>query len=112
MSETETIDAPTTEKIADEVKAIEEATAPDVDKENTLDTGKPPPEDGLCRNCKARRKLNRHKLCYPCWVEDEIVTREKKEGREWKPGEPHPAWCGCEGLGEHKNRDGSSRGNN
>lgn len=74
--------------------------------------GAKPPEDGLCRNCRMRRRLNRFKLCYPCWVEAEITDREKKAGREWKAGDPHPAWCNCEGLGEHKNADGTARGFN
>ena len=112
MSDTETIEAPTAPAAPEEAPSDEKDEKADIDKENELGTGKPPPEDGLCRNCRNRRKLNRHKLCYPCWVGDEIEQREKKEGREWKPGDPHPAWCGCEGLGEHKNRDGSSRGNN
>lgn len=74
--------------------------------------GAKPPEDGLCRNCRQRRRLNRFKLCYPCWVEAEIVDGEKKRGREWKPGDTHPEWCHCEGLGEHKVRDGGAwRGN-
>lgn len=74
--------------------------------------GAKPPEDGLCRNCRQRRRLNRFKLCYPCWVEAEIIDREKREGREWKAGDPHPSWCHCEGLGEHQNGDGSARGFN
>ena len=71
--------------------------------------GAKPPEDGLCRNCRQRRRLNRFKLCYPCWVEAEIADREKREGREWKPGDPHPAWCKCEGLGEHRLPGGADR---
>lgn len=90
---------------------------PPEDKEDSADArpttgGAKPPEDGLCRNCKRRVRLNRFKLCYPCWVEAEIIDREKKEGREWKPGDKHPAWCHCEGLGEHKSGGGASRGNN
>lgn len=74
--------------------------------------GAKPPADGLCRNCKRRVALNRFKLCYPCWVEAEIIDREKKEGREWKPGEAHPSWCHCEGLGEHRLASGADRGAN
>jgi hypothetical protein len=36
----------------------------------------------------------------------------KKRGVEWKPGDPHPSFCSCEGLGEHKNGDGTARGFN
>lgn len=74
-----------------------------------LKRSRKPPDDGLCRRCKQRRKLNRHKLCYPCFVESEIIDREKLEGKEWIPGDPHPSWCCCEGLGEHQERDGTSR---
>jgi hypothetical protein len=71
-----------------------------------------PPEDGKCKRCGMVRRLNRHKMCYPCYVETEIMEREKREGREWIPGDKHPDWCHCEGLGEHKNGDGSQRGIN
>lgn len=94
----------------DEVTSQEEV--PDIDDENSTHTGQKPPEDGLCRNCRQRRKLNRHRLCYPCWVEDEIYLNEKAQGREWKAGDPHPGWCHCVGLGEHQSPDGSSRGFN
>lgn len=79
------------------------------DKKDDITGGSKPPHDGLCRNCRKRVPLNRFKLCYACWVEDEISSREKKEGREWKSGDAHPTWCHCEGLGEHRHRDGSDR---
>jgi hypothetical protein len=107
-------EAPTAEE-------VERPTAPlppaEEDREADADPrpscgGAKPPEDGLCRSCKRRLPLNRHRLCYKCWVEAEIMDREKREGRDWKPGDPHPAWCGCEGLGEHKSGDGTARGFN
>lgn len=112
---------PTRAEIAVEEPAVapaEPKAEPTPDKEadaNPRPTGTggaKPPEDGLCRNCRQRRKLNRFKLCYPCWVESEISDREKREGRAWKPGDKHPDWCHCEGLGEHKNGDGTARGFN
>lgn len=74
--------------------------------------GAKPPEDGLCRECKRRRKLNRLRLCYPCFAELVLAEEAKKRGVAWKPGDKHPDWCGCEGLGEHTNGDGSARGFN
>lgn len=55
-----------------------------------------PPEEGPCKHCGQRARLNRLKLCYPCWVLLEIMDKEKAAGREWIPGDPHPAWCRCE----------------
>jgi hypothetical protein len=77
-----------------------------------LTGGAKPPEDGLCRECKRRRRLNRLKLCYPCFAELVLAEEAKKRGHAWKPGDRHPDWCGCEGLGEHPERDrGAWRGN-
>lgn len=74
--------------------------------------GAKPPEDGQCRECKRLRRLNRLRLCYPCFVELNLTDLAKKRGEKWKPGAPHPAWCDCEGLGEHPERDnGAWRGN-
>ena len=104
-----------------------EAPAPDESKDedksallDALDDAEPkdenggtkPPEDGLCRECKRRRPLNRLKLCYPCFVELVIIDEAKKRGYEWKTGNPHPDWCACEGLGEHRKPDGTYRGAN
>lgn len=112
-AETETADpavapAEPTEKLFEETEAQRRGD----EQERPSTGGAKPPEDGLCRNCRQRRHLNRFKLCYPCWVEAEIIDREKREGRQWKPGDPHPAWCHCEGLGEHKNPDNTARGFN
>ena len=74
--------------------------------------GSKPPEDGLCRECGRRRRLNRLRTCYPCFVELVLMDEAKKRGFQWKPGDKHPDWCGCEGLGEHKSGGGASRGNN
>ena len=65
-----------------------------------------PPKDGPCKRCGQDRPLNRLMLCYKCWV----ITNLEHGG--WKQGEPHPADCGCEGLGEHRAQDGTSRGMN
>lgn len=74
--------------------------------------GSKPPEDGRCRECRRLRRLNRLRLCYPCYVELNIADGMKKRGQEWKPGDKHPAWCDCEGLGEHPERDnGAWKGN-
>jgi hypothetical protein len=74
--------------------------------------GSKPPDDGLCRECRQPRKLNRLRLCYPCFVELVIMDEAKKRGHEWKSGDKHPDWCSCEGLGEHPERDhGAWRGN-
>ncbi len=74
--------------------------------------GSKPPADGTCRECKRLRRLNRLKLCYPCFVELVLMDEAKKRGHQWKPGDKHPDWCSCEGLGEHQERDnGAWRGN-
>lgn len=74
--------------------------------------GAKPPEDGPCRECKRLRRLNRLRLCYPCFVELVLMEEAEKRGFKWKPGDQHPDWCSCEGLGEHAGRDrGAWRGN-
>ncbi len=74
--------------------------------------GAEPPKEGSCRECKRVRRLNRLKLCYPCFVELVLMDEAKKRGHEWKPGDKHPDFCSCEGLGEHPDRDrGAWRGN-
>jgi hypothetical protein len=110
-NETAVVTPETKTETAEKIPAGSTETPEDADP-RPIHGGAKPPEDGLCRNCKMRRRLNRFKLCYPCWVEAEIIDREKREGREWKPGDPHPEWCHCEGLGEHKSASGASRGNN
>jgi hypothetical protein len=74
--------------------------------------GSKPPHNGNCRECKRDRPLNRLKLCYACFVELVLMDEAKKRSDPWKPGESHPKWCACEGLGEHTNSDGSPRGFN
>jgi hypothetical protein len=110
-NETATVETPEqqAEEIAREKDAPKE-DKPDLDKEN--DHGRKPPETGKCKRCGLERPLNRLKLCYRCWVIEEIKDVEKQNGRAWNEGDPHPAWCHCEGLGEHKNGDGTSRGLN
>lgn len=120
VAETETAEpaAPTAAPAAEpEAKPAEERTALDdardaADPKDELTGGAKPPEDGLCRECKRRRRLNRLKLCYPCFAELVLAEECKKRGVEWKPGDKHPDFCGCEGLGEHPERDrGAWRGN-
>jgi hypothetical protein len=112
-------------KILDpETVVVEPPAAPPKEEKSALDDakdaaepkdangGSKPPEDGTCRECKRLRRLNRLRLCYPCYVELNIADGMKKRGQEWKPGDKHPAWCDCEGLGEHPERDnGAWRGN-
>lgn len=74
--------------------------------------GAKPPEDGHCRECRRLRRLNRLKLCYPCWVALSLAEKAKQRGEHWQPGQAHPSWCDCDGLGEHKNADGTARGLN
>ena len=79
-------------KTEDEEKRVEQRT---------------PPRNGICRRCGKNRPINRLMLCYHCWVKTNL---EDKNG--WREGIPHPADCGCIGLGEHASRDGTSRGLN
>ena len=57
---------------------------------------KKPPSKGLCRRCGENKPINRLMLCYPCWVKSEL------ENSGWREGEPHPDWCACEGIKDHK----------
>ena len=107
MAETETIEKP-----AEKTEEPKEKEKPDLDKENSRDIGQKPPESGKCKICGFERALNQHRVCYPCYVSENLKDHFKKMGKEWNVGDPHPAWCDCEGLGEHKNPDGSFRGNN
>ena len=65
-----------------------------------------PPSEGKCVVCGLLKPLNRHKICYACFVKENL----RRDG--WKDGQPHPDTCGCEGLGQHKNKDGTDRGGN
>ncbi len=98
------LEAPAT---TEEKSALDDAKA---DAEDRPDCGgAKPPEDGQCRECKRLRRLNRLKLCFAELV---LMDEAKKRGHQWKPGDKHPDWCGCEGLGEHPERDrGAWRGN-
>lgn len=117
LSETETLpEAPPAEAPTKEEKPEEKKSALDEAREDAepkdAHGGSKSPEDGLCRECRQRRKLNRLKLCYACFAILILMEECKKRGFEWKPGDKHPDWCSCEGLGEHSNRDhGSWRGN-
>lgn len=110
-----TVEPPTAtpaEPPKEEVKksALEEAKD-DADPKDA-NGGVKPPEDGPCRECKRMRRLNRLRLCYPCYVDLNLADQMKQRGQEWKPGDKHPDWCDCEGLGEHTERDrGAWRGN-
>jgi hypothetical protein len=70
-------------------------------------TGSVPPRRGLCRRCGEDKPVNRMMLCYKCWVITEIEDREKREGRHWHPGMPHPDWCRCELPGHNCGRSGN-----
>lgn len=95
---------------APEKSALDEAK--DAAEPKDAHGGSKPPEDGPCRECKRLRRLNRLRLCYPCFVELNLADDMKKRGLEWKAGDKHPSWCDCEGLGEHAERDnGAWRGN-
>jgi len=116
LSETETVETPATVEAPPAEAPVEEKSALDDAKDQAEDRpstgGAKPPEDGLCRECKRRRRLNRLRLCYPCFAELVLAEEAEKRGFKWKPGDKHPDWCGCEGLGEHPERDrGAWRGN-
>jgi len=108
MNETETIEKT-------EAPAPAEAPAqqvPDKDKENDRDTGAAPPKRGICRRCGLDKPINRLMLCYRCFVITNLEDDAKRRGESWHENDPHPDNCGCVGLGEHKSKDGSSRGFN
>lgn len=102
--------APPEAKPAEEKSALDDAKD---DAEERPDVGgAKPPAAGPCRECKRFRMLNRLRLCYPCFVDLVLMDEAKARGHEWKPGDAHPGYCSCEGLGEHPERDrGPWRGN-
>lgn len=81
-------------------KKFESEEKPDLDKIEK----RSPPKRGICRRCGEDKPVNRVMLCYPCWVITEIEDKERKAGREWFPGMPHPDWCHCEIPGAHPER--------
>ncbi len=111
FSETETVEAPSTTEAPAKEKEVEDKED-DADPKDDTTGGSKPPANGKCKICGRERALNRKFVCYVCHVESNLTELEKKMGREWKAGDPHPDYCDCEGLGEHKNRDGSYRGSN
>ena len=80
---------------------IIEKVLPEKEKEEDLEDlkkrSRKPPENNKCKICGQYKPLNRLKLCYECWVLEEL----KKDG--WSGG-PHPNSCGCTGLGGHEAR--------
>lgn len=85
------------------VAAVEERKAREKDEPMPSD-GRETPKDGKCRRCGEDKPLNRHKLCYPCWVILEIIRVEKDQfGRVWREGDKHPDWCSCT-LPSHKRK--------
>ena len=89
---------------------VVDAKVPDKEKEETEEEirkrSRKPPSDGKCKVCQEVKPLNRHHICYACWVSDNL----RRDG--WKDGQPHPESCHCEGLGQHQNKDGSDKGSN
>jgi hypothetical protein len=72
-----------------------------------------PDRIGVCGRCGEPRQVNSKSLCYRCHVNTNLEAWAKSTGSGWKIGDPHPDWCDCQGLGEHKSRDGkTSRGMN
>lgn len=114
LDETEAPTAPAVETPAEapaeEKSALDDAKDDAKPKDET--GGAEPPVEGNCRECKRWRRINRLKLCYPCFVELVLMDEAKKRKFEWKPGDKHPDWCSCDGLGEHKNEDGTAKGFN
>ncbi len=52
----------------DETRSALDDARDAAEPKDELTGGAKPPEDGLCRECKRRRRLNRLKLCYPCFA--------------------------------------------
>ena len=114
LNETETVEAPAVDAPA-EAPAKElppEDKEDGTDKKDETTGGSKPPENERCKICGRERPCNRRHVCYVCHVEANLVECEKLRGREWKAGDPHPDYCDCEGLGEHRNPDGTDRGAN
>ncbi len=60
-----------------------------------------PPADGPCKGCGENKPLNRLMLCYKCWVYKRLNDADK----DWLPGDPHPAGCGCDAPGGCATKD-------
>lgn len=95
---------------AEESSALQDAK--DAAEPKDENGGAKPPHEGNCRECGRWRRLNRLRLCYACFAILVLMEECKKRGIEWKPGDKHPDWCGCAGLGEHQNEDGTAKGFN
>lgn len=89
MSETQTIE-PETAPTAAPLDAPKE-TIEDIEKRAPA-----PPSGGVCQACKEPKPINRLKLCYECWLMDQL---HKQSGGQWLPGDPHLATCKCDGPG-------------
>lgn len=96
MIDTETLPA---EEVVEKPLAeeVEEETAEELKKRS-----RKPPNEGKCKICDQFKPLNRHKICYACYVKENL----RKDG--WAGG-PHPDSCGCTGLGGHETK--KSEGN-
>ena len=109
------------EATEDEVQMVLDSVKKAVSKKKTVPctdkpaapAGMPKTDLGTCVRCGEKRNINRHGLCYRCHVNTRLENWSKTTGSGWKIGDPHPDWCDCQGLGEHKSRDGNtSRGMN
>lgn len=94
FAETETL---TKEEFAVDAPAID-VPQEEADPEKLRKNSRKPPKDGPCKRCGQDKPLNRLMLCYPCWVKTEL----EKTG--WREGMPHPDWCHCEGIKDHKRK--------
>jgi len=81
---------------ADKPKPKEKESIEDIEKR-----GRKPPADGPCKGCGENKPLNRLMLCYKCWV----YKRLNDENKDWLPGDPHPAHCGCDAPGGCATKD-------
>lgn len=97
-----------------EAAPVEAPPAPPqkADKGPEYEHGCAPPKKGPCRRCGRNLPLNRLMLCYRCWTITNLEEDAKSRGDFWGEGMPHPATCGCVGLGEHSSGDGTVRGLN
>ena len=92
----------TAEELLEEIKTLDPVAPVETEEKDEQDPTKlkqrKPPTGGMCRRCGQNKPINRLMLCYPCWVKSEL------ENSGWKDGQPHPDWCHCEGIKDHKRK--------
>jgi len=76
---------------------------PKITEHSTSEPGTKPPGDGKCRVCKRSIKVNSKRVCYECFVKQNL------RDAGWTRNDVHPWWCECVLMVPHVDRNQTDR---